>query len=109
MIVKEMPERVWCFADKSKNRWSKESFYENTVEYVRADIVSGDPNEPLEEGQYRWIKEHPGQEWGPARVWEGDCSDTGSEDYLFSRTGSEEENLCIHAYKIGPVIQPPED
>ena len=75
-------------------------------EYVRADLIQGDANEPLEDGQYRWIKTEHG--WEPALVCHFGAFDLGRFELM---TTGEDESITLledDALQIGPVIRPPE-
>lgn len=75
------------------------------TEYVRADLVTGDATEPLENGQYRWFVADYEDVWRvglvrTAVVDEWEC-------FVFEiEPGDWVEDFSTS--KIGPVIRPPE-
>ena len=86
------------------------------VEYVRADLVQGDANEPLAYGQYRWVKPNPDccnglkkqkTEWIVIRVdMMLDDLDFDFEVFSFFDGAFFTEDEIL---EIGPVIRPPEE
>lgn len=105
------PERIWLQINAGidgETTWCENDQFEDDVEYVRVDIATGDPNEPIEDGQYRWILERNEGLWVPARV-ESFVDIDGCERFSFIAAG---EHEALYFYecelqKVGPVIQPP--
>ena len=72
--------------------------------YVRADLLQGDPNEPLAHGQFRWAKRYKVKcIWVMMRV----AIDDDGTPYLISHDGLERKASKYAV--IGPVIRPPAD
>ena len=74
------------------------------AEYIRADLVQGDANEPLADGQFRWAKRYKIKcIWVMTRV----VIDVDGTPFLISHDGLSRK---ASGYAIiGPVIRPPED
>ena len=73
------------------------------AEYVRADAVLGDPNEPLADGQWRWAKQYDHDEW---EVWGVELI---CKKMKLVWPGAMLAHLPETFYEIGPVIRPPAD
>lgn len=109
MAKNTMPKRIWLTEIFDEIKWRQRKQKHDDVEYVRADLAAGDANEPLADGQYRWIKEDRNSSWEPALVeWFG-IGEVG--DFSFVLVGEDESIKleAIDAFKIGPVIRPPAD
>ena len=119
-IPKTMPERITVYKDTNSGRFPDNLslsisecdtgvLLEDGVveaEYVRADLVQGDANEPLEDEQYRWVSVmFSSEKWQVAQVF--NINSDGSDDFIFyvGRI-SYRRNLIA---EIGPVLRPPED
>ena len=119
MKTEQLPERIAILTPTDMDTVDPSQFYvtapcpgreyavkgtgHDYAEYVRADAVLGDPNEPLENGQYRWVrhKSTPGM-LDVARV---------SVDYdgvWMNETGGDAYKSDQYVY-IGPAIRPPEE
>ena len=97
-----MPEQIYAWGSYDIPRWSSANVYEGTTEYVRADLVHGDPNEPLADGQWRWTKSNIDEAWTPRQI-----NEWGGRMHVLFRDGGMLDPLTFEA--IGPVIRPPED
>ena len=105
----DMPERIWAMEqDGIRDFDNMSGWKENGIvsdfegaEYIRADLVQGDANEPLEEGQWRWALHQCGR-WDVGRV----DTEYGIDELCIIIDGSAwyPDELA----KIGPVIRPPE-
>ena len=112
MTDKTMPERIWACRDKVvdiwggtvEEGWHTEPQFDGEAEYVRTDLAAGDANEPLVDGQWRWVSVmFSSEKWQVAQVFNiGGCN---SDDFVF--------NVGRLAYRrnlvseIGPAIHPP--
>lgn len=74
------------------------------AEYVRADAAHWDaPNEPLKDGQYRWVRHKSTPGWlDVARV------SIDHDGVWMNETGGDAYKSDQYVY-IGPAIQPPEE
>ena len=73
--------------------------------YVRADLLQGDPNEPLADGQLRWVKSSQDGKWIV-----GEITNYGEGSDFFCNSDRFDGDMPIEDYfKIGPVIRPPAD
>ncbi len=73
------------------------------IEYVRADLVAGDANESLADGQWRWAKQYDHDEW---EVWGVELI---CKKMRLVWPGAMLSHLPETFYEIGPVIRPPAD
>lgn len=78
-------------------------------EYIRADLVAGDANEPLEDEQLRWARykyySDGSERWEVVKIiieWDDDIKFATAVD----ADGTE---MPAKEYEMGPVIRPPED
>lgn len=81
------------------------------AEYVQADLATGDANEPLQDGQYRWIMVRDSDFWQPALANHFDTTVVGGpEGYEFYLIAEDDCQVDYEdVLKFGPVIRPPED
>lgn len=106
MTDKTMPERIYAGYDLEGCRtWSGfKPLPGGSNEYIRADLVHGDPIEPFEpfeNGQYRWVE--IGGQWIAGKI-------SGSSKhnlYFYDVDGNETPLTALGV--IGPVIRPPAD
>ena len=75
------------------------------AEYVRADLAHSDANEPLADGQMRWVKPSQDGKWIVGAI-----TNYGEGNDFFCNSDRFDGDIPIEDYfKIGPVIRPPED
>lgn len=74
--------------------------------YIRADLVHGDPNEPLADGQVRWVRVDEEDSFTPAIIKTGYFN---KDDLVYFVCGNECELYVEDCYEWGPVIRPPEE
>lgn len=111
MTDKTMPKEVWCGMDNASECGGEWEAYAKpyaaySAKYVRADLVQGDPDEPLAVGQTRWVRMYHGERWRAAEIGKSEVYDR------LTYTICGEEDLAEHVedcYEWGPVIQPPEN
>lgn len=84
----------------------------NPVKYVRADIAAGDSDEPLADGQVRWVRAF-WCGWSVVTVKKSDIKSScrGEDDWIFERLecGSAFSMSGDDFHKLGPVIRPPKN
>lgn len=78
----------------------------NPVEYIRADLVTGDANEPMEAGQCRWVRITKDSDWCVAEIRKGWIDPMA---LVYFACGDEVEESVDDCYEWGPVIRPPVD
>ena len=122
MTNKTMPERIMVLMnftsaqvtpmcdrlehDGTYSAADAESEHAMGTEYVRADLLQCDVNEPLEDGQYRWVRLSKDEGFIPATIHK----DALRKDRLiYFICGNEMEDYVEDCYEWGPVIRPPED
>lgn len=103
MTNKTMPERIHAgYKGYGERSWdTTENPTGNSVEYIRADLVTGDANEPLANGQNRWAVKS-GIGWFVIVIHElpgGFFWYPSGNDYTIYDVNELSE--------IGPVIHPP--
>lgn len=120
MIDKTMPEYIFACRDTVVDAWGgtvEEGWhtapqFDEEVEYIRADLVTGDAKEPLKYGQYRWVKLKDATEGEGSTDWQivrvdVDEDERWNEVFVFISThGLQywEDDIEL----IGPVIRPSE-
>lgn len=120
MTDKTMPERIGAYRyDKTlkhagstangtwadaRNHMYREGAWAH-AEYIRADLVPApSADDPLEAGQYRWVKIDIESPWRPLNVT-ALLSYDGTPGFALGGNRRRPEDF----YKIGPVANPPED
>ncbi len=113
MKSEQMPERIFACRDTVVDAWGgtvEEGWhtapqFDEEVEYVRADIADGDPNEPVTEGQHRWAS-LGGERLIVFVIEVAKCC--GRTEAIY-RTTSGVVCFGFELDFIGPVIRPPSE
>ena len=108
MANNTMPEWIYVKPYKQDGCYrlcSDDQTERGDVEYVRADLVQGDANEQIEDGQLRWVKSSQGGKWIVGAI-----TNYGEGNDFFCNSDRFDGDMPIEDYfKIGPVIRLPED